>query len=107
MKTFTSILALVGPIAGVVIPGFASAGFSLSLVALLAIAAVLMAVVAYAVWPESSVDQVRTGSSTATSYFAATPAIVSKSVPAVKAAPRIQGAVRTTRRVRAIVEIAA
>jgi len=107
MKTFTAFFTLVGPIAGVVAPGFAAAGYSISPFAVAAIGLALLAVFAYALRPRASVDQVRTGSSTATNYFAASPAVVAKRVPASRPARQMAAATRATRRVSAIVEIAA
>ena len=99
MKTLTSILIVFGSIAGVVAPGFASAGVYVPLGAVLIVAAVVAALIGYAIFT-SSVDQVRTGSSVATQYKAVTPAPVVKMLPAAKM-------VRQKRRVSAIIEIAA
>ncbi|HEY5551646.1 MAG TPA: hypothetical protein VIK52_07150 [Opitutaceae bacterium] len=94
MKTFTSLFTLVATIAGVVVPGFMAAGVTLSNLPVLLIGLAITAAFAVALNAAASVDQVRTGSSTATNYFTANPAPVAKTV-------------RTTRRVRAIIEIAA
>jgi hypothetical protein len=94
MKTFTSLLTLVAAIAGVVVPGFAAAGVIIPNMAVLIVGIAVFAALGFALRAAASVDQVRTGSSTATNYFTATPVPVAKCV-------------RTTRRVSAIVEIAA
>ena len=107
MKTLTPILALAGPIAGVVAPASASAGFSISFALIALVVVTLAAVAGYAWFRASSVDQVRTGSSSATNYFAANPAVAWKTVPAAKRPAAVPGAARPTRRVSAIVEIAA
>ena len=99
MKTFTPFLIVFGSIAGVVAPGFASAGVYVPLGAVLIVAAVVAALIGYAIFT-SSVDQVRTGSSVATQYKTVQPAPVAKMLPAAKT-------VREKRRVSAIIEIAA
>lgn len=94
MKTFISLLTLVAAIAGVVVPGFAAAGVNIPNLTVLIVGIAVFTVFAFALKAAASVDQVRTGSSTATNYCTTTPAPVAKTV-------------RTTRRVKAIVEMAA
>jgi hypothetical protein len=94
MKTFISLLTLVAAIAGVVVPGFAAAGVAIPNLTVLIVGSAVFTVFAFALRAAASVDQVRTGSSTATNYYSAAPA------PAAETA-------RKTRRVSAIVEIAA
>jgi len=94
MKTFTSLLTLVGSIAGVVVPGFAAAGVSIPFAVWFIVGVAVLAVVGYALISANSVDQVRTGSPFATNYR-------------VQQRPPVAHACRTTRRVRAIIEIAA
>ena len=99
MKTFTALLIVFGSIAGVVAPGFASAGVYIPFGGVLIAVAVSAALVRYAI-VTASVDQVRTGSSVATTYKTVQPAPVAKMVPAAQP-------VRVKRRVPAIIEIAA
>lgn len=96
MKTFTSLITLVATVAGVVVPGFFAAGIFIPNLPLFIVGFAVLAAVAFAFDATASVDQVRTGSSTATNYRAV-------AVPAVAAIP----ARKPVRRVRAIVEIAA
>lgn len=96
MKTFTSLITLVAVLAGVVVPGFVAAGIAVPHLPLFVVGFAVLAVVAFAFDATASVDQIRTGSPTATNYR-------SVAVPAVAAAT----APKPVRRVRAIVEIAA
>jgi len=96
MKTFTSLITLVATVAGVVVPGFFSAGIFVPHLPLFIVGFAVLAAVAFAFDATASVDQVRTGTSTATNYrTVAAPAV------AIAMAPK------PVRRVRAIVEIAA
>ena len=115
MKPFTSILMLVGPIVAVVVPGFATAGVTFPIGILIAIGVVVVAVIAFALKSPVAPKRQSATSSTATNYFEANPVPVANRVPFasapvfVKATPcrRVASANGTTRRVRAIVEIAA
>jgi hypothetical protein len=101
MKTLFSTLMLVGPIAGVIIPGFLAAGISMPTAFVVGAVALLVAVVTYVHRTTASVDQVRTGSPFATNYKVT-------QLPPVALLPRPAAqTIQKRRRVRAIVEIAA
>jgi hypothetical protein len=115
MKTFTSIAMVVGPVAAVVLPGFAAAGVTFPIGVIIAVPVVILAVVAYALKTPVAIERHSDTSSTATNYIDSNPVPVANKVPFAsapafaKAAPprRVANANSQTRRVRAIVEIAA
>ncbi|HUG11403.1 MAG TPA: hypothetical protein VMM36_10330 [Opitutaceae bacterium] len=115
MKTFTSFVMVMGPVAAVVLPGFAAAGVTFPIGIMIAIPVIILAVVAYAHKAPIAIERHSETSSTAKNFFEASPAPVASRVPFTsapafaKAAPvgRITGVKSPTRRVRAIVEIAA
>ena len=94
-----------GSIAGVVAPGFISAGVYVPIGTVLLVGAAVAALIGYAVFT-ASVDQVRTGSPIATNYRKAQPAPAAKLAPVANMAPAA-GTARIRRRVSAIIEIAA
>jgi len=95
---------MLGTIAGVVIPGFLSAGVFVPLASVLVAAVTIASVIAYALFATASVDQVRTGASVATQYKSVRRAPVA--MPSRKTSWTAQNK-PVRRRVRAIVEIAA
>ena len=115
MKPFTSVAMVVGPVAAVVVPGFAAAGVTFPIEIMIAVPVVILAVVAYALKSPVAIEKPSVTSSTATNLFECNPVPVANRVPFasapvfVKATPcrRVASANGTTRRVRAIVEIAA
>jgi hypothetical protein len=115
MKTFTSFAMVMGPVAAVVLPGFAAAGVTFPIGIMIAVPVIILAVAAYASKAPVSIARRSDTASTATNYIDCNPVPVSNRVPFAsapafaKVAPtcRVANSKSPNRRVRAIVEIAA